>query len=1015
MNPVADRFPTVPYAAKEHRSGGIGGVMRRRFGYDRRRMDEESTPASTRELDVATPPALSGDLPDRLLKGRLYAQLFPSVPPPRARLGRFVLLRELGRGGMGVVLSAYDEQLDRKVAIKLLHADVSRDEAARTRLLREAQALARLSHPNVVQVHEAGVHEGKVFLVMEYVEGRTLRQWIDDEAPEGAGRWRIVLEPMMAAGEGLAAAHAAGLTHRDFKPDNVLVGDDGRVRVADFGLATERADAGSEREDDVTTEEGEPPRTAVTDEGSSPRPLERVTRTGMAVGTVAYMPLEQLRGQVVDARSDQFSFCVTLFEALFGERPFEGKTRAAIEVAHEEGQRTPVDMRAVPRWLRQAVERGLSREPDARFGDMRGLLEAIGQRQRRRRLGVVSAAVLVAAGIGVGASVRGGQGPAVAEPCAEAGRTISETWNPEARARLEAALPPTLASFTGDALDGWAQRWTDTAVDACEQVHVEQIASSESLDVRGRCLDEQRARLGSMLRVLGEEHVRSGPAVVEALGILEAPEGCLLDRGDPLAGLSVEQLEVHDRLMDRLIELDVVQSGVPVAERQVGVQAVYEDAGREGLAEIQRRAAFLLGRLALLTADRHGAERWLGEAIDRAEQLELGDERARAWFRLIESVLFLEMESSRALWIWERAQHVLVPSAGPSRAHALSELARGRIALADDELDMAASRVDAGLAELAALGPSARLDLYRGLRLRTLVATRQGDAELAMELSQRARDVLLLGEGSNDLGVQRYDDGRALMRSGDLAGARRVFAEAIDQIDRELPGSTQLARAYVAASAVEDALGDSEQAQAHAERADAIIREIAGHEDPQRAGALSALGVAAFRQGRFEDSAASFELALRITERQPQPDPVELIDHQVNLAEAREALGQYREAAQLLDRAIPMLLARRGPDHIDLAIPYKARGAVFLALGRAEAAESDLRRALALHERSGESPMEAAETQWLLARCLDVRGHRDEAIEQATSAADRFEKLGEQGDVRGAAVRTWIEERPELE
>ncbi|MEX1366909.1 MAG: protein kinase, partial [Nannocystaceae bacterium] len=846
----------------------------------------EAERRSTSRSGRSASPDAATDLGDRLLRGKLYEKLFPSLARPSARVVRFALLRELGRGGMGMVFAAYDEQLDRKVALKLLHSHTSGDDQARERLLREAQALARLSHPNVVQVHEAGVHEGQVYLVMELVEGRTLRAWLEDEvAGSGGARWRAVLEVMLAAGEGLAAAHEVGLTHRDFKPDNVLVGDDGRVRVADFGLATEGRE--HETSAEASTEAGAPTSTEVrtTDAhaGSSqsssigertPRPLARLTKTGTAVGTVLYMPLEQLTGRHVDARSDQFSFCVTLYEALFGERPFQADTPLAMVSALEDGEpRVPKAVAEVPRWLRRVLWRGLSKEPDGRFESMRALLEALTMPMRRRRMGMVSAAVLVALGTGLGFAMARGE-VAESEPCAEAGRAMDETWNDDARQRLRNELPEAAAGFAVDAIDQWTQGWRQTALTACEQVHVDRIASEESLDVRGHCLEEQRHRLGSVLGVV-EAHGEGGPAVVDALAILTEPDDCLLDRGEPLVGLSDEQLADHRRLSDRLVELDLGRAGQDVPRRREDATQVYEEARALGLEEILRRAAFLQGRLALLSSDREAAERWLGEAIDRAEQMGLDGERAVAWLRMVELSLHLELDPGRARWSWSRAQPAVATRRRPSRAHALSDLALGQIDLAVGELEQAGARFDSARAELVELGPPGIVSRALALRLRSIVATRQGDGELALELSTRASDLRRAarsaGAGLEDTGTAIYDRGVALLSSGTLDEARSVLVDARRRLEQELPDSVQLGRAHVALAAVADAEGRVEDAIEHAERADAILRAIGGPSYPERVPALSARGVAAFRHERFEAAVESFDLAVRIVERGLEP------------------------------------------------------------------------------------------------------------------------------------------------
>ncbi len=281
-------------------------------------------------------------------------------------IGRFRIRELIGVGGNAVIYSAWDEDQGRPVAIKLLRDDRSSRLDTQARFLREAKAMARLDHPNVVRIYEVGTHEGRAFLALEYVEGVTLREWLEAE-PRSIAQ---IVARFVEAGRGLQAAHAAWLMHRDFKPDNAVLGDDGRVRVVDFGLA--RSTRGT---DNFKTIENQTPglRDALA-EGP-----ELLSTIGLS-GTPAYMSLEQHFGRRTDPRADQFSFCVSLWEALFGERPFDGQTAGQIARAIEAGQlREPTGPRAsaVPRRLRKALERGLAAERVERWPSMSELLDEI--------------------------------------------------------------------------------------------------------------------------------------------------------------------------------------------------------------------------------------------------------------------------------------------------------------------------------------------------------------------------------------------------------------------------------------------------------------------------------------------------------------------------------------------------------------------------------------------------------------------------------------------------------------
>jgi predicted Zn-dependent peptidase/predicted Ser/Thr protein kinase len=301
----------------------------------------------------------------------------PTPAPPRKMIGRHRVLTRLGAGGMGVVYAAEDPDLDRKVAIKVLHATSEHS----ARLVREARALAKLRHPHVITIYEVGREAQEIFVVMELVDGVTLREWLRTDRPLADK-----LAAMVAAGRGLAAAHAKGLVHRDFKPDNVMVGKDGRVQVLDFGLAKAASDDDDDGRGDLA-------------DGA----LDQLTLTGTMLGTPAYMAPEQFAAAATDARIDQFAFCVTLFEALNGHRPFDGATIGELKLAVISGrlaERSPNP--DVPAVVQAALLRGLSVDPAARFPSMDALLASLEARPAPRRRWLVPAITAAAvAGIGV--------------------------------------------------------------------------------------------------------------------------------------------------------------------------------------------------------------------------------------------------------------------------------------------------------------------------------------------------------------------------------------------------------------------------------------------------------------------------------------------------------------------------------------------------------------------------------------------------------------------------------------
>src|SRR6266542_3157548 len=303
----------------------------------------------------------------------------PEPPAPGEPPGRYEVLEPIGAGGMGVVYAARDHQLRRTVALKMLQpAGVGETSEARMRgrLLREARAMARLSHPNVLAVYDVGELDGQVFLAMELIEGGTLTAWLREKRRS----WREVLAVFLEAARGLAAAHAAGLIHRDFKPDNVLVGADGRARVTDFGLASALAPIQGEGVG-----------------GGDSQPAGSLSVTALA-GSPAYMAPEQLRGEQVDARADVFGYCIALYEALYGERPFRGESLVELEGAIRRGEVSrPRRRNGVPAWLRRTLLRGLRHDPGERFQSIEAIAAALEKGRSRRRTRAIAAGTLIAA------------------------------------------------------------------------------------------------------------------------------------------------------------------------------------------------------------------------------------------------------------------------------------------------------------------------------------------------------------------------------------------------------------------------------------------------------------------------------------------------------------------------------------------------------------------------------------------------------------------------------------------
>ena len=416
-----------------------------------------------------------------------------------ATLGRYRLERELGAGGMGVVYAAFDPDLERRVALKVLRVQAPTTES-KERLLREARAMARLAHPNVVTVHEVGTAAGRDYVAMELIQGDTLADWLAATARPPTA----IVDAFLAAGRGLAAAHAAGMVHRDFKPHNVLRGRDGRIVVTDFGLAREAADAPAAAHAITLLVN------AQAAAQSTPSSLAGLTVTGALLGTPAYMAPEQWNQGAVTPATDQFAYCVALWEALAGERPYRGATFDDLRAEVTRGP-DALDASRIPRRLRPILRRGLAPTAGQRWPSMTALIAQLERAQRRRgiAIAIAGAAVAVAAGVAWFA-LRGGPPPIAA--CEPPAHDPTAIWSPAIAADLRVKTSGAHAAVLETAFRDWQAARTQ-ACGAAPQIQQAQLA----------CLDGVLARFDA----LRQAYARVPGATADDLhGQLVAPEIC---------------------------------------------------------------------------------------------------------------------------------------------------------------------------------------------------------------------------------------------------------------------------------------------------------------------------------------------------------------------------------------------------------------------------------------------------------------------------------------------------------
>jgi serine/threonine protein kinase/tetratricopeptide (TPR) repeat protein len=810
----------------------------------------------------------------------------PATLARGATIGRYVVLGLVGRGGMGEVYAAYDPELDRKVAVKLLRikrgAGVSQAEG-RQRTLREAQAIARLSHPNVVVVFDVGTYQEQVFIAMEFVDGNTVTYWL-----QAADRsWQEIMKVFLAAGRGLAAAHEKGLVHRDFKPDNVMVGRDNQVRVMDFGLArqvTEKASPVSERTpmqeaagvidlDSSSTVvipapggSGASPLPKATPT-STPSPTEtqpvnpptetqsvpsgmfevQLTRTGAMMGTPAYMAPEQFLGAATDARTDQFSFCVALYEALYGQRPFGGNTMFALTSNVVQGKvREPPPETNVPPWIRRILLRGLRPTVSERFASMAELLDAFGKDPgtKRRKAVVAGLAAVLAVGLVVGGrqvlpdrrAVCGG-GPAklagvwdLRRPGQPASALTRQTRIRNAFLHSGKGYASNVYATVDKALTNYAEDWAAMHQEACESTQVRGEQSAEVLDLRMSCLQERLGGLRALTDLFSEASggvVENAVSAVNALGSLDRCADVSLLR-------SVVRPPEDPATRARVAE---------VRSRLAGLKARY-DAGR--WKEVLQDAPVLVAEAKVI-----GYQPLVAEALAQSGIALLKSNDSKA----AESA-FLE-----AFWAADSSRHDEV------RAEAASQLVFV-FGFQNGQFEAAERWSRTAEAVLQRIGGHELLHAWLLNNMGSSIYM-SGDRQGALRVWQRALALKekALGREHPDVGVS---EGNIAIALGELS----LNQEALAHVDRSIvllehglgAGHPDLATQLSNRGEILDALGRHREARQSFERARVIWERELGLQDRNLAYALTGIGTSYLAEGDPGSAVAPLERALKIRE-----------------------------------------------------------------------------------------------------------------------------------------------------
>ena len=811
------------------------------------------------------------------------------------RIGRYRVLEPLGSGGMGVVLRARDPELERDVAIKIVRISalaLARNESARARLLAEARALARISHPNVVAVYEVGVHRGDVYLVMELVDGVDLDTWLRSD-PRSIEE---IVQVWIAVARGLARVHAAGLVHRDVKPPNIFVANDGAVKIGDFGIArsvTEQPRAQVEGEDLVA--ELRLDTTAFTAEGR-------------VVGTPAYMAPEQHQGGEVGPAADQYALAVALFEALWGQRPFRVDARRLLAAKHR-GVTIPSHGRKPPRRLVAIVERGLAVDPADRFASMDAFAEAL---EHARGRGRGPKLALIGGGLAVACvAVALGREPGV---CEQDDDVLAGAWDPATRAAVERAFldstrPWAPASWARAhvQLDAYADAWAAMHRDACLAARVRGDDSDAMLDRRMACLAVRRRGLAAVAGLLASGDDDAIDHALDLLAGLRPIATC----GDPVA------LGAAMGPMDDVVAVEAVRT-------QLARGQALSDAGRHP------------------------------DALRVAEDASIGA-RALDYPPLLVEALALEGHERLRLGPIDDARATLEIALWQAIAIGHDEIAVD----AATDLAWVAGQYDRSLpdavrwAELATASwqraghadPIAALEIDNALGIAQLQTAHNDDAMASFERA------LARVANQPDAVVARADArhnvARAWFERGDLEHARAVLEPAIAELVGVLgEHHPRVATMRGTLAQVVGSAGEHDRAVELFEAEVASLRAAMGDDALAVANARTNLGVSLGRAGRTAEAIAVTELALTAFER--AGDDGGAATCLGNLADDLLQLGINDAAAARFGRALALLEGIYPEGHPDLLYPLVGVGRVRMAQHRFAEALTSFERADAM-------------------------------------------------------------------
>ena len=786
-------------------------------------------------------------------------------------LGRYNILDHIGRGGMGHVYRAHDPELDRDVALKLLRIDrllEALDTKAHARLRREAQAMAQVNHPNVMPIYDVIEADGRLVIAMEYVDGQTLKQWLERDRS-----WPELQRVFVDAGRGLAAAHARGLVHRDFKPSNVLVGRDGRVRVMDFGLAHPTTSNASEGQDST-------PELVLSGEA-------HLTQTGLLMGTPAYMAPEQHQGRPTDPRSDQFSFCVALYEAIAGERPFPGTDTLELSRSKRAGNVRDGALRGrAPTAVVRAVMRGLQTDPDRRFASMSDLLRHLtpSTRPATSRTWMAGGVVMTLAG-GVYFGTAGSR-----DACVSSDDRLGPVWNEDRAKELVTALSAAeteVESHTIDSrIDAYAAAWADEHSQLCAARAAGEV-DDEAFELRVDCLDSSLNQLDALVDTILDGDQRVLMSADRLTVALPAPDRCheaefLANRAAPP---NREIAARVSKLRTKILKAKTLQDAGVIDEARDMTVAAVTDARELEYPPVLVEALLQLGSIGQRTGEFSAAERSYSEAY----------------------------------WI---AKDQRIDRGAMAASTELAFIVGARLVRPDDGLEWARH----ARAALDRVGdePLWERQLERAM---AGIYFRQRNFEMAVEHTRTSLQIAIdvYGEEHDQVAESLTNLGVYLQGTGAIEEAIESIESAVAMWERTRgPDFPNIAVALNNLCSLNMELGHHEEAIALGEDALKRWESVAGRLHPRTANIHGNLGLAYRNRGDLEEAAKHFRESLDIYAETVGPEHPNSIGMWVNLGAVVQQQGDPAEAEQHVRRALELAQSVHGEDHEETKMAREA-------------------------------------------------------------------------------------------